>query len=86
MHINSISGINFKGLLVIKNPNKTCEQAVNTDQVVEIKDMGTKYHPHTIIHLTTGGDAIKVNIPFDEVIQAYQKAASTSSFEIKSEN
>lgn len=84
MRINSISGTNFKGLLVIKDSGS--EQAINTDQVVEIKNMGTKYKPYTVIHLATGGDAIKVNIPFEDIVQAYQKAGSTSSHEIKSEN
>lgn len=83
MHINSINGINFKGLLIVKNQDNTYEKAVNTDQVVEIADMSSKYNNNVIIRLTEG-DTIPVKLPFEDVVRAYEKAASTSSCEIKS--
>lgn len=85
MHINSVNGTSFKGLLVIKSYDKNYEYACNTEQVVDIRNMGTKNRPHILIGLTKG-EPIPVALPFDEVVQAYQRAASTSSYEIKSEN
>lgn len=79
MKVNSISGTSFKGLLVIKDLNSPQKQAVNTDYIKKIKDISTENSPCASIILDGSSNSIHVKSPFEDVVSAYQRAASTSS-------
>lgn len=82
MQINSINGTNFTGLLVIKHPDQSRQQVLNTDHIVEVQDCASPSYPIVAVTLSTGS-IIKIATPISDVIQAYQKAASTFSEELE---